>query len=179
MISFRTRLFIIAMSIVSTALTVVLALAWSSLMKNEVDRLDERLCLETQRFTTQPFIRIDAASLESDIVTKLRLDSNKQLLFRYTSEVGMLEVKSTYWQDDINIDQLNWKSVPFRALPDPNRQLRDEHRPEAHLDNRTEASPAERRRVANALSARSLSRTSNGVPRHSRPHAAEAFLVSI
>lgn len=144
MISFRTRLFIIAVSIVSTALTVVLALAWSSLMKNEVDRLDERLCLETQRFTTQPFIRNDAASLESDIVTKLRLDSNKQLLFRYTSEVGMPEVKSTYWQDGINIDQLNWKSVPFRALPDPNRQLRDEYRPEAHLDNRTEASPAER-----------------------------------
>lgn len=144
MISFRTRLFIIAASIVSAALAVVLTLAWSGLMKNEVDRLDERLCLETQRFATQPFIRNDATSLESDIITKLRLNTNKQLLFHYTSAVGQPEIKSTYWQDSINIDKLSWKATPFRALPDSNRQRRDEPRSEPSLNNGAEALPRER-----------------------------------
>ena len=52
-ISFRTRLFAIAALIVGAVLTAVMALGWSSVSKVEVDRLDDRLCMEARRIATQ------------------------------------------------------------------------------------------------------------------------------
>ena len=133
MMSFRTRLFIVAATIVAAVLIVVLALAWSSVMKNEIERLDERLCLETQRITTQPFLRNDAVRLETEIVTRLRLTANEQLLLRYTSDVGLPEIKSSYWKNSLDIDQLKWRNAPFRNMPGPERRPRDERPREPHL----------------------------------------------
>lgn len=142
MISFRTRLFLIASSIVSAVLIAVLILAWSSIMKNQVGRLDERLCLETQKLTTQPFVRNDVPRLEADTVARLRLSGNEQLLLRYTSETGMPEIKSTYWKDDLAIDKLVWKNSVFRELIGPKRMQRDGRAP--RLDDELEPLPRER-----------------------------------
>jgi two-component system heavy metal sensor histidine kinase CusS len=139
MISFRTRLFIIAARIVSAVLIAVLVLAWSSIMKNQVDQLDERLCRETQRITTQPFLRSDVLRLEADMVAKLRLSGNEQLLLRYTSETGMPEIKSTHWKDALAIDKLVWKKSAFREIIGLERMPRDARPP--HLEHELDPLP--------------------------------------
>jgi len=125
MISFRTRLFLIAASIVSAVLIVVMLFAWSRIMNSEVDRLEERLCRETQRLTTQAIVRENLLDLETDLVGRLRLSGHQQLLIRYVSTAGMPELKSTYWQDDFSIEKLNWKKSGFRNILGPERIPRD------------------------------------------------------
>ncbi len=53
-IAFRTRLFGLATLIVGVVLTVVLVLGWTSLLRAEVERLEDRLCMEARRVATQP-----------------------------------------------------------------------------------------------------------------------------
>ena len=46
---FRTRIFAISILTVSAVLTIVISLSWSRIMKVELDRLDDRLCMEAKR----------------------------------------------------------------------------------------------------------------------------------
>ena len=69
-ISFRTRLFVIAGLIVGAVLSAVLVLGWSRILAFEVERLDARLCMEARRLATQPFHGEDIARLEADIVAR-------------------------------------------------------------------------------------------------------------
>lgn len=81
MISFRTRLFLIAALIVAAVLATVLALIWSSTLKFEVERLDEQLCMEARRIATRP--TDGGQNLELDLLGKLRLSSAGQLMARF------------------------------------------------------------------------------------------------
>ena len=64
-ISFRTRLFVVASLIVASVLAVVMALGWSTQWRYEVERLDERLCQEARRLALQPFRAIACLSRPS------------------------------------------------------------------------------------------------------------------
>jgi two-component system heavy metal sensor histidine kinase CusS len=124
MISFRTRLFFIATSIVLLVLVVVMMLAWSSVMKNEVEHLDERLCLETHRFGTQDLSQIDLAIIESDLVVKFRLKDQSQLMLRNHSDFDMSEIKSSRWQDAVIDKNLKWNRSTAQGLLGPDRPPR-------------------------------------------------------
>lgn len=124
MISFRTRLFFIATSIVLLVLVVVMMLAWSSVMKNEVEHLDERLCLETHRFATQDLSHIDLNIIEADLVVKFRLKDQSQLMLRHQSDFDMTEMKSSYWQDAVLEKKLLWNRSNAKGLLGSDRPLR-------------------------------------------------------
>jgi len=81
-VSFRTRLFVMATLIVAVVLTVVLVLGWQSLLRNEVERLEDRLCLEARRVATQPQMALDPARLEADLRLRLRLGPADALVLR-------------------------------------------------------------------------------------------------
>ena len=116
MISFRTRLFFIATSIVLLVLVVVMMLAWSSVMKNEVEHLDERLCIESHRFATQDLSHIDLTIIEADLVVKFRLKDQSQLMLRHHSDFDMSEIKSTNWQDAVLEKNLQWNRANAQGL---------------------------------------------------------------
>lgn len=96
-ISFRTRLFAIATLIVGAVLTTVIALGWSSMMKFEIERLDDRLCMEARRAATQPFHPDELPRLEADVALKLRLGSAEQLMLRFDPADGSTGFQSTRW----------------------------------------------------------------------------------
>jgi len=53
-ISFRTRLFVSATLIVACVLLLVVGLGWSRILAFDVERLDERLCMEARRLLMPP-----------------------------------------------------------------------------------------------------------------------------
>lgn len=97
-ISFRTRLFVISALIVAAVLAAVMTLGWSSVLKVEIDRLDDRLCMEARRVATQPFQGDELARLEADVALKLRLDSPAQLMLRFDSTGGVPGFESAGWR---------------------------------------------------------------------------------
>ena len=72
-VSFRTRLFVVAAIVVSLALSAVLLVGWIRVLAYEVERLDDRLCMEARRVATQPIQDESMARLEADLLGKLRL----------------------------------------------------------------------------------------------------------
>lgn len=124
--SFRTRLFIMASLIVAAALTIVVALLWSSALRFEMQRLDQQLCLEARRIATRPFER--SRNLEEDLQAKLRLTSPTQLMAHFEPAfadepvaLGMrLEapMDSLPWQPAKRFNDIIEKSAPPpRPLP--------------------------------------------------------------
>jgi two-component system, OmpR family, heavy metal sensor histidine kinase CusS len=97
-ISFRTRLFVVSVLIVTAVLAAVMTLGWSSVLKVEIDRLDDRLCMEARRIATQPFRGDDLARLEADVALKLRLGSAGQLMLRFDPAGGGPGFESAGWR---------------------------------------------------------------------------------
>lgn len=126
MISFRTRLFVIASLIVAAVLTIVVALLWSSALRFEAQRLDQQLCMEARRIATRPFER--QRNLEEDLQAKLRLASPGQLMARFEPAFddepltigGALEtpIDGLQWQPAKSFNRMIEKSAePPRRLP--------------------------------------------------------------
>jgi two-component system, OmpR family, heavy metal sensor histidine kinase CusS len=107
-ISFRTRLFVVAALIVGTVLAAVMALGWSSVLKAEIERLDERLCMEARRVTTRPFRADELARIEDDVALKLRLGSVEQLMLRFDPADGGSSLQSSGWRGPALLDELGW-----------------------------------------------------------------------
>ena len=116
-ISFRTRLFIIASLIVATVLTTVMFIGWSRVLAVEVERLDDRLCIEARRLATQPLRGDRMAEMESDIADKLRLASNAQLMLAVSRADGAPTVKSTHWSGSVDPEKLIWTNVVRQLDP--------------------------------------------------------------
>lgn len=142
-ISFRTRLFFTASLIVGAVLTLVLALGWSSVMKAEVDKLNDKLCMEAKRIATQPFYANELPRLEADVALKLRLGAVDQVMLRFDARDGGRNIQSEAWQDAPRSDDLAWAATRFE--PDPGQ--RDEGRPRPPPDERRDGDrePPERR----------------------------------
>ena len=142
-IAFRTRLFFIATLIVGAVLTLVLALGWSSVMKAEVDKLNDKLCIEAKRLATQPFDANELPRLEADVALKLRLGAVDQVLLRFDAREGGGNFRSKAWQSAPRRDDLTWAAARFEAGPDP----RDEDHPPPPPNERRdgEREPPERR----------------------------------
>jgi len=118
-ISFRMRLFVIAASIVAAVLAAVLILGWSSVLKFEVERLDDRLCMEARRITTRPSPTDEMPRLEADVSAKLRLTSTEQLMMRFESKEGLPGFQSARWRGELNIDALTWTTSARQDEPLP------------------------------------------------------------
>lgn len=115
-ISFRTRLFVVAALIVSTVLAAVIGAGWSTVLQVEVERLDQRLCMEARRLDRQPWQGEDPGRLEVDVMAKLRLGAIEQLMLRHEPLSGQPDFQSSHWRSELNIDQLRWADAKGQGL---------------------------------------------------------------
>jgi two-component system, OmpR family, heavy metal sensor histidine kinase CusS len=121
-ISFRTRLFFFAALIVGAVLALVLGLGWRSVLKVEVDRLNERLCMEARRIATQPFDAKELSRLEADVALKLRLGASDQVLVRFDeigfeARAGGTALQSAGWRNAPRLEDLTWAAARFESGP--------------------------------------------------------------
>jgi two-component system heavy metal sensor histidine kinase CusS len=145
--TFRLRLFISAALIVAAVLAMVLALGWGSVRRYEVERLDERLCMEARRLATQAPQQLrgdDMPRLEADVAAKLHLQSAAQLMLSFQPQANQTALLSSHWRDDLAWSALHWtphSAGQGRGLPPPPpRQHSDERPPDR--DDRGEADTA-------------------------------------
>ena len=107
-ISFRTRLFAVAALIVGAVLAAVMSFGWASVMKTEVDRLGDRLCMEARRIASQPLHGDDLSRLAADVALKLRLGSVEQLMLRFDPADGGAAFQSAGWRSAPRPDDMGW-----------------------------------------------------------------------
>lgn len=79
--SFRNRLFLLALLLVAAVISVVIGGGYLALLDHEVQRLDVRLCIEARRLASEPEQGADLRRLENDLVSKLHLEGANQLAF--------------------------------------------------------------------------------------------------
>jgi two-component system, OmpR family, heavy metal sensor histidine kinase CusS len=142
-ISFRTRLFFVAALIVSAVLALVLALGWSSVLKVEVDKLNERLCMEVRRIATQPFDADELPRLEADVALKLRVGSVDQVMVRFDGRDGAANFQSNGWRNAPRVDDLTWVAARVESNAGPRDEGRSMPPPNDRRDN--EGEPPQRR----------------------------------
>jgi two-component system, OmpR family, heavy metal sensor histidine kinase CusS len=123
-ISFRIRLFVIATLIVATVLTTVMIIGWSRVLAVEVERLDDRLCMEVRQLATKPLRGNRTADMESDIASKLRLPTSSQLMLKVDTTDGAPSVYSTHWSTTVDTEKLLW-TKSLRQLDPPLRAQKD------------------------------------------------------
>lgn len=109
-VSFRTRVIVLATLTVSATVAAVVFVGWSRIVKFELTRLDERLCMELRRIDTQPGMGQDVARLQNDLMSKLRVSAPEQVMVRVESVAGRPAFQTANWSDDINL---------LRGLPLP------------------------------------------------------------
>ncbi len=134
-ISFRTRLFVMASLIVASVLSLVLFIGWSRVLAFEVERLDDRLCIEARGLhSKQPRgdaprrdFSLDAARAEADIANKLRVESRTQLMLSIGSSNGPANFQSTRGSYEVNFDELAWARAGGVEMRVP-RDLRERER---------------------------------------------------
>lgn len=125
--SFRTRLFVLAGLIVGLALSAVITVGYVRVLAFEVERLDDRLCLEAQRFATQPLEGDGFARLEPDLLAKLRLTQAAQLMIKFEAgssrsqgplspSVASQTLQSNNWRDALSLDGPQWTPAVFSAV---------------------------------------------------------------
>ncbi len=134
-ISFRTRLFVIAALMVGAVLSAVLLLGWSRVLAFEVERLEQRLCMEARRVATQPFHGEDLARLEADVVGKLHLSTPGQLTLRFESSADSAGFQSRNWPAAFALDGPQWRPMKTGGQPEADRQ------PNAEQDDRLGGPP--------------------------------------
>ncbi len=136
-IAFRTRLFFIAIAIVGAVLAAVMGLGWSRVMQAEVDKLNDRLCMEARRIATRPFDTAELPRLEADVALKLRLGSVDQVMLRFVQHDGGAAVQSQAWLNAPRPDSLPWYAAPHDDSGQGPRE-------EGPLPNRPPPDPAPR-----------------------------------
>jgi two-component system, OmpR family, heavy metal sensor histidine kinase CusS len=112
-VSFRTRLFVVASLIVATVLAAVMAVGWSRVLRVEIDRLDVRLCIEARRLAMQPFRDDELQALEADVALKLRLASTEHLMLRFDPTGDERAAPPIRWRGVPLVGDLLW--TPSRA----------------------------------------------------------------
>lgn len=121
-ISFRTRLFVIATAIVAMVMVAVMMIGWSRVLAVEVERLDDRLCMEARRMATQPLRGDRMADIESDIANKLRIPSTSQVMIKVDTNDGAPSVNSTHWSSSVDTEKLVWTKALRQSDSSPRSQ---------------------------------------------------------
>jgi two-component system, OmpR family, heavy metal sensor histidine kinase CusS len=109
-ISFRTRLFVIAGLIVTTVITAVMLIGWSRVLAFETDRLEERLCMEAKRIATQPTPSEDVARLVDDVLRKLHLNSAQQVMLHFEAGETDKDFQSPNWRPEVALKSASWRT---------------------------------------------------------------------
>lgn len=117
-VSFRARLFAITALMVAAVLGGVLLLGWSRMLAFEVERLEQRLCMEARRLATQPFQGEDLARLEADVVGKLHLTTPEQLMLRFESNASGAGFQSGNWSAAFALDGAQWQPAKSGSRPE-------------------------------------------------------------
>lgn len=118
--SFRTRLFVCIVATVMTVLGIVMAVAWTRVVDLEVARLNDGLCSEASRVAREHFPANELTELEADIVRKLRVGADRNVLIRYENSALAASFQSSRWNSAVLPDAAAWK--PF-ALQTPSPSL--------------------------------------------------------
>jgi heavy metal sensor kinase len=120
LISFRTRLFGMATLIVALVLSVVLLLGWQSLLRNEVERLEDRLCQEARRVAMQPQMGLDLPRLEADLRLRLRLGAADALVLRLEPGGNRPPLQlADAGAESLDTSALAWQAAPRFSAPLP------------------------------------------------------------
>lgn len=133
-VSFRTRLFVIAGLIVGAVLATVMVLGWSRVLAYEVQRLDRRLCMEARRLVTQPFRGDDLPRLQADIMGKLYVNGPEQLMLHLETTDRRVNSQSSNETPALAFDSPIWQlsqgsGAPAPPADEPERQERQERPP--------------------------------------------------
>ncbi len=120
MISFRTRLFVIAGLIVTAVITLVMVVGWTRVLAFEAERLEKRLCMEAKRVATQPFNSLDSERLVADILSKLHLTLPEQIMVQFEPSAASEPLRS-----------LEPQAQPGNRPPPPNDRPPRADRPDA------------------------------------------------
>lgn len=140
-ISFRTRLFVIATAIVAMVMVAVMMIGWSRVLAVEVERLDDRLCMEARRIATQPLRGDRMADIESDIANKLRLPSTAKLMIKVDTSDGAPSVNSTHWSSTVDTEKLVWTKVLRQSDTSLRSQNDLQNNPQNDLRNESSKPP--------------------------------------
>jgi two-component system, OmpR family, heavy metal sensor histidine kinase CusS len=116
-VSFRTRVIALATLTVSATIAAVVFVGWSRIVKFELTRLDERLCMELRRIDLQPALGEDIARLQNDLVAKLRVASPAHVMVRVETAAGGPGFQTANWSDEITL--LRGLPVPRYDEPGP------------------------------------------------------------
>ncbi len=111
------------------ALSAVITVGYVRVLAFEVERLDDRLCLESRRMATQPLEGENFTRLEPDLLAKLRLTQAAQLMIKLESGSGRSNgsspgrpaqnLQSNNWRDALLLDGEHWTPAVFNvATPD-------------------------------------------------------------
>jgi len=117
--SFRLRIFLVTALIVVAVLATVVGLGWSRVLGYELQRLDERLCMEVRRLPNvppPPGRPDDQRRLEDDVSAKLQLRSPRQLLLALDLQ-GEPGKRSAHWPDGMDLQALEWVAAVKGMTP--------------------------------------------------------------
>jgi signal transduction histidine kinase len=127
-------LFVVAALIVTAVLAVVLALGWNTFLRNEIERLDDRLCQEARRMATQPRLGDEPALLDADLRLRLRAGTDDAMMWRLQRGPAEASAQSATWGAGFDADAQAWQRVerlgpPPPLPPGPGREPPDEDSP--------------------------------------------------
>ena len=146
-LSFRTRLFATAGLIVGLALSAVLLVGWIRVLAFEVDRLDERLCIEARRLASQPVENDKIERLEADLLSKLRLTESTQLMVKFEAAGGAAapaplgSVQSPNWRSALSLDGAHWVPAIANEIEDQPALLAPDATGQAPKPGQSKAAP--------------------------------------
>lgn len=111
--AFRTRLFLFSALVVMVVLAAVLGMGWFRILDFEVDRLDDRLCMEARRIAnpgTMSGRDNDLLDLSADIGLKLRLERSSQLMLQANDGRGQLRLRTPGADLELLARSLDWQA---------------------------------------------------------------------
>lgn len=114
-LTFRFKLFVASLSVVSMLMAAVLWAGWAALLRQEQDRLDARLCQEARRVSHAERRDESAQRLAADMAAKLHLPSADQLMFLQRFPDGKTGMQFGQWPAELQVTDI----VPEHAGRDP------------------------------------------------------------
>lgn len=113
--TFRLRLTIISVLVVTAVLAAVSVLVWSNVRQLEAERLDAALCMEAKRLDVELRATADLDRLAPDVAAKLRLDDPAALILRRDSAAGPGTLESSYAPEAVALDAIRFAPVASSA----------------------------------------------------------------
>ena len=104
-LTFRFKLFVVSLTVVSALIAAVLWAGWAALLRQEQDRLDARLCQEARRVAHGAQPDESVQRLAADMAAKLHLRSPEQLMLLQRFPDGRSGMQSGEWPADFPLKE--------------------------------------------------------------------------